>query len=434
MMKITLIYPKTSWKFEKTPYPPLGLGYLATVLQQNNWDVSLIDGQILKPEKYKQKLCDINEKIIGISTTIKQIKETERIAKLIKEKNPKTVVVVGGPGISVLNLQEVQNIDIVVKGEADNEIIKLLKEIQTKKTLNKITKYPKVGNVILVNCKNPTNLDKIPYPSREILNLDKYLKIWKKNTNMTSTNMISSRGCPYGCIFCDKNIAGRNFRARSAKNIVDEIEYLSTNYKLDDIFFYDDLFVYNRERVILICKEILNRKLKINWSAQARVDKIDIKMLKIMKESGCLELYFGAESGSNKILKYLKKGFTRQQIIEAFEMCHKTNIKPGMFIITGVPGETKKDIEATETLIKKCRPFLLNFSYLMPFQGTALFEKTKHLIKNYNYTQWDEMNNTIYDFPFEIDPKDAHDKIYQTFQKMTKNGMEHSSLQFCCNQ
>lgn len=433
-MKITLIYPKTSWKFEKTPYPPLGLGYLATILQQNNWQVSLIDGQILKKEKYNQLINNLNEKIVGISTSIKQIEETKRIAKIIKKKNPKTIIIVGGHGISALNLEKVQDINIVVKGEADNEIIKLLQEVKHKKTLDKITRYEKIGDIIFINCKNPVNLNGLPHPSRELLNLKKYLEIWHKNTGTTSTNIISSRGCPYGCTFCDKSVAGRNFRARSAKNIADEMKYLSKNYQLDDIFFYDDLFVYDRERVISICKEILKRKLNINWSAQARVDKIDIKMLKIMKKSGCLELYFGVESGSNKILKYLKKGFTRQQIIKAFEMCHKTNIKPGMFIITGVPGENKKDIEATETLIKKCRPYLLNFSYLMPFQGTALFKKTKHLIKNYNYSQWDEMNNTIYDFPFEIDPKDAHDKIYQTFREMTKNGMRHSSLQFCCNQ
>ncbi len=130
----------------------------------------------------------------------------------------------------------------------------------------------------------------------------------------------------------------------------------------------------------------------------------------------------------------MRKGFTRKQIVEVFKMCHKLGIKPGMFIITGVPGETKEDIGATKKLIKECHPYLLNFSYLMPFPGTPLFKKTKHLIKHYNYSQWDEMNNSIYDFPFEVDPKDAHDKIYQTFKEMVKSGLEHSPLQFCCDQ
>lgn len=193
MAKITLIYPKTSWKFEKTPYPPLGLGYLATILQQNNWRVSLIDGQILKKETYQQLINNIKTKIVGISTSIKQIEEAKRIAGIIKNNNPKTIIIFGGPGITALDLKKIKNIDIVVKGEADKEIIKLLQEIQNKKTLDKITRYKKIRNVILVSCKNPVNLNNIPCPDRDILNLKKYLKIWKKNTGMTSTNIISSR-------------------------------------------------------------------------------------------------------------------------------------------------------------------------------------------------------------------------------------------------
>jgi radical SAM superfamily enzyme YgiQ (UPF0313 family) len=434
MNKITFIFPKTSWKFERTPYPPLGIGYLAAVLQQKNWIVSIIDGQILKSKDYEYYIQNINDKIVGISTSIKQIKETLRIAKLIKRKNSDTIILIGGPGAAVVNPQKTQSVDLIIKGEAEKILSWLLDEIRFKGLSEKKIKKWLSNKIITVDCKMLPKLDNLPYPARELFPLEKYLEIWKKNTGITSTSMISSRGCPYSCIFCDKNISGWKFRARSPKNVVEEMEYLSKNYQLDDIFFYDDLFVFNRQRVIEICQEIRRKKLKVSWSAQARVNKVDIEMLKVMKNAGCKELYFGVESGSDRILKFLKKGFNRKQIIETFYLCHQIGIRPGMYLIVGVPGETKEDIESTKRLIRECRPYLLNFSYLMPFPGTPLFKKTKEWIKHYNYHRWDEMNSSVYNFPFEINPKDAHDEIYRVFQEMVKEGMEYSPLQFCCEQ
>ncbi|MCD6371117.1 MAG: radical SAM protein [Candidatus Aenigmarchaeota archaeon] len=427
MRKITFVFPKTGWKFERTPYPPLGIGYLAAILVEKGWDVSIIDGQILEQKEYEKQLQEITKGIVGISVSIKQIEEALRVAGLLKESNPEISILLGGPGVSVFELypEKVENIDLIVKGEAENEIVQIL---------NNLRKSDLSQSLQTIICRNPVNLDGLPYPARELFPLEKYLEIWRKNTGMTSTSMISSRGCPFGCLFCDKHISGRRFRARSPKNVVNEMEYLTQRYKLDDIFFYDDLFVFDRKRVIEICREIKKRKLNISWSAQARVDRIDEEMLQEMRNVGCSELYFGVESGSDRILRYLRKGFTRKQIIRAFEACHKIGIRPGMYLILGVPGESKEDVEDTKNLVQVCRPYLLNFSYLMPFPGTPLFEKTKQWIKHYNFSEWDEMQESIYNFPFEIEARQAHDEIYQVFQKMVKEGMKCSSLQFCCEQ
>lgn len=428
MRKITLIFPKTSWKFEKTPYPPLGIGYLASVLLQNDWEVSIIDGQILTMEEYQKQVNNIQDQYVGISTTIKQVEETKRLVNSIKHLNPEVKIVVGGPGIVALNPDYSQNIDVIVKGEAEESIIALLEALYND---NEKTRDSKP---ILIECQNPVKLDDLPYPARDLFPLERYLKIWKENTGMTSTSIISSRGCPYRCIFCDKSTSGLKFRFRSAKNIVDEMEFLIHRFRFDDIFFYDDLFIFDRQRVIEICGEIAKRELEISWSAQGRVDRIDQELLQNMKNAGCKEIYFGVESGSNRILKYLRKGFNRNQIIQAFKLCHQIGIKPGMYIIVGVPGETREDLEATKNLIKESRPYLLNFSYLMPFPGTELFEKTRQWVHNYNYSEWDEMQKSVYDFPFEINPKIFHDEIYEVFQELVRKGMEVSPLQFCCDQ
>jgi len=168
MRKVTLVFPKSSWKFERTPYPPLGIGYLAAVLQQYQWEVSIIDGQILKPEEYQVQLRNIkDDEIVGISTTIKQVEETKRIARLIKKRVPKTTVIVGGPGVSVLP-EKIEEIDIIVKGEAENTLPKLLENLSQKKSLDRIDNFPKV-----IICENPTNLDDLPYPARDLFPLGK---------------------------------------------------------------------------------------------------------------------------------------------------------------------------------------------------------------------------------------------------------------------
>lgn len=432
MKRITFINPKVSWKFIKTPYPPLGIGYLAAVLREE-WAIDIIDGEILDEKTYYKRLDNVRSMIIGITTTIKQMPEAICVAKVIKMKNPESIIIIGGSGTSVImepQFKEAwQYVDIIMKGEAELTLPFVLDQIYSNKKWHRISSQPSI-----IWSDTPSNLDKLPLPDRDLFPLENYLEIWKRNTGVTSTSMISSRGCPYRCIFCDKNISGYKFRARSAIKVVDEMEYLFKRYKVDDIFFYDDLFVFDKKRVLEICLELQKRNINISWSAQARVDRVDEEMLQQMKKSGCRELYFGAESGSNKILRYLQKGFTKDTIIEAFEICHKVGIKPGMYLIVGVPTENKEDLRETQDLIQKCRPYLLNFSYLMPFPGTPLFNKVRQWIKNYDYSQWDEMSSSILNYPFDINPVEYHNQLYEVFKDLVKQGMECSPQQFCCEQ
>lgn len=441
--EITFVNPRDFCKFiPNTPYPPLGVGYLASVSREKDYQPSLIDGQILPPNEYERQLVENESEVLGITATIKQMQEAKRVASVVKSRNPETVVIIGGAGPNSLPPESILKsrvVDIIVRGEAEETLPKLLEALRSHSSLEKVPNIVYFENGVLVETKtvaSPADLDKIPFPARDIFPQAAYLAHWLENTGMTSLAIMSSRGCPFACIFCDKTVSGRWMRVRSPENVVNEMQILAEDYwPLDDIFFYDDLFVCDRKRVLAICDEILKKGLNLSWSAQARVNRVDLKMLKQMKKAGCNELYFGAESGSNRILKYLKKGFTREQIIEAFHLCHKTGVKPGVYIIVGVPGETQEDINATKSLIREIRPYLLNFSYLTPFPNTPLYEKTKDLLVTKDYTRWDEMIKTPYRPEcFELKPKEAHDQIYEVFKELAVQGMEHSSLQFVCDQ
>lgn len=441
--KITFVNPQDFCKFvPKTPYPPLGVGYLTSVLREKGYQVELIDGQILPPDTYEKRLAGNETETVGITATLKQMQEAKRVASVVKSRNSETVVIIGGAGPNSLPPESVLKsglIDIIVRGEAEETLPTLLTALRSHLSLKKVPNLVYFENGVLLETQTvspPADLDEIPFPARDIFPQSAYLARWRENTGMTSTAIMSSRGCPYACVFCDKTISGRLARVRSPENVVEEMQILTENYgPLDDIFFYDDLFVCDRKRVLAICNQIRKRGLELSWSAQARVDRMDFEMLKQMKKAGCSELYFGAESGSNRILRYLEKRFTRQQTIDTFQLCHQAGIKPGVFIIVGVPGETKEDIEATESLIKEIRPYLLNFSYLTPFPNTPLYRKTKDWLVTDDYTQWDEMTMTPYKPEcFEVDPQKAHDQIYEVFQELVVQGMEHSSLQFICEQ
>lgn len=428
--KMVFVYPKTSAKRSKTPYPPLGIGSLATVLMAEEIETSIIDGQILPEDEYLSQIDSLGGNIVGISASLNQYSEVIKLAKILKAVNPHTVVIIGGSITSYDGIKTCPFIDLIVQGEAEEEIVEIVGQIESNRL-----ELLEQGNPRVIKCSSIDNLDNLPIVDRNLFDMDRYLRIWRENTGITSTSIISSRGCPSDCFFCDKAIGGYQFRGRSARLVVDEMEYLWLKHDLDEIFFYDDQAMFDFDRVMSICDEIESRGLTINWSSQARVDQVSDELLSAIKQAGCSELYFGVESGSQKILDYLNKGFTVDQIIEAFRLCHKHKIKPGMFLIVGVPGESSSDIDATISLVRQCRPYLINFSFLTPFPGTRLYKKTEHLTVTNDVSSWDEMRRSPYKTDlFEIDPEASRDRIFQEYLKMIESGIEYSPLQFCHNE
>lgn len=392
-MKATFVFPPIPYKFAKTPYPPLGIGYLAAVLRMQDVQIDLIDGQIIKEGQFWHEIENLTTDVVLISATIRQIKAAKLVAKIVKKHDPATAVILGGPGPSALAVQQRDfikdtEIDIVVKGEAENLLPLILRRLEADESLNDVPNLiiNKDGNVISTRIVSVLpDVRTIPWPDRTIFDEKAYLARWLNSAKMTSIHIMGSRGCPFSCSFCDRTVTGRRMRYRDVEDVAAEMLFLEKRYSPDDIFYFDDIFTVNKKRVIALCQTLQNKGLQTSWSAQGHVDTIDKEMLEAMKAAGCAELMLGVESGSERILQFLGKGFTREKIIKAFDLCHRVGIKPGAYLIVGVPGETRQDIMDTVSLVERIEPSLLNFSFLTPFPNTSLYTATQHWIGNWDY-------------------------------------------------
>jgi radical SAM superfamily enzyme YgiQ (UPF0313 family) len=191
------------------------------------------------------------------------------------------------------------------------------------------------------------------------------------------TTMITSRGCPYRCIFCDKSIFGSKWRARSAKNVLDEMEQIVKDLRIPSIIIYDDLFTLDKQRVQEICQGILERDLRFEWKCEGRVDRVDGEMLRWMKKAGCSLVAYGVESGNEIGLDYLQKGITLPQIRRAFELTRQAGIRPMAYFILGIPVETFDQGLRTIAFAKELDPDYAQFSILSPYRGTRLYEEAR---------------------------------------------------------
>ena len=186
--------------------------------------------------------------------------------------------------------------------------------------------------------------------------------------------IITSRGCPYRCIFCSKSVFGKKYRANSPSYVVDEILFLKQKFGIEEIKFYDDSFTLDRKRIFEICRLLKKEKIDIEWTCETRVNLVDSDLLSVMKDAGCYMIEYGVESGVQEILCNLKKDITLKETVEAFDSTHKLGIETVAYFMLGAPEETVGTISKTIEFAKKLDPDFAQFSILTPLPGTELFD------------------------------------------------------------
>lgn len=356
-------------------YPPLGIAYIAAVLEQRGYDVSILDSKALNltAEETKNQMLRKEPDIVGVTAMSSTVKGALEAAKMAKEIG--ATVVIGGPQLSAHPKETLSYdfIDYGVVGEGEYTMLELAQAIENGVDVKEIKGlvYKRNGKTIVNEDRIVDNLDDLPYPARHLLPMEKYHCVI---TATPFTTIISSRGCPYKCGFCYKHPSDKKVRWRNPKNVVDEMEHLIENYRIKETMFYDDTIAIRRKHMVGICNEIINRGLDTQWESPVRVDNVDEELLKLMHKAGCIRLRYGVESGDEGILKLMRKETPISRTKKVFEWTKNAGIETFAYFIIGYATETTDTIRKTINFAKELDPDWVMFTTATPYPHTNLYE------------------------------------------------------------
>lgn len=364
---------------QHAPFISLGILYLAAVLREGGFDVTVLDSQAsgVSYDHIAKTLSRDRPDIVGVTSTTLTYKPALRIAKIAKAVRPDCLVVLGGCHVTFWDnqaLSECSSVDVVVRKEGELTMLEIARRIQAGENLDGVlgVTYRKDKDII----RNPDrpyieNLDVLPFPAHDLLPIDHLRK-----TGGLIFPVTTSRGCAFWCEFCTAvRMFGRKHRARSPKNIADELELLEKEYSAEEVAFCDDLFTFDQTRTKKLCMEILRRKLRLKWTCGTRVDMISRDLLLLMKRAGCVGIWFGVESGSQNMLDRMKKSISVAQTVRAFRWAREVGLRTLAQVILGYPGETKQSAWETIRLVEMISPDEVGFyNVATPFPGTPLYD------------------------------------------------------------
>jgi len=404
------------------PNLPIGIAYLTAVLEKSGYDVTVIDCPALgiDHENLGAKIATIEPSVVGITSVTPMIQSALLAAHVAKEKCPNTIVILGGPHVTFMDeqiLSENPEVDVVVRGEGEQTLLELMRHVSNFGDLHEIAGITFRNNGRIIRTPNRPfiqNLDELPRPAYEQLPLKKYQLFGK-----TILPIMTSRGCPFRCSYCvSSRLNGVKFRARSPKNVVDELEWLRDTHGADAFSFYDDAFTFDIERAGKICEEIKNRNIGLPWDCQTRVDRISKEVLVKMREAKCQLVSFGVESGSQKILDAVNKRTTVEQNERAIGWAKEVGISVSISVIIGYPGETPDTLKQTMDFIRKVEPDYVYLCLATPYPGTALRELVKELGWNMSieWSQYD-LQTPIFENPLLPNDEllEARKEFYNNF-------------------
>jgi anaerobic magnesium-protoporphyrin IX monomethyl ester cyclase len=367
--------------------PPLGLAYLAAVLGREGIDVRITDGSRgLSMAEVMDELKAYGPDIVGVSCTTPTFKDAIELAEVVRRGLPKTTLVLGGAHVTAIPqeamLEKVFDVGVISEGEMT--FLELVEGIADKGSFEEVDLWQINGlafreddEVVLTPPRERIkDLDSLPHPARHLLPpLSEYRPTPASCRKLPVAVMMTSRGCPYGCTFCDRGVFGNYVRAHSPERVLAEIEELLGRYGAREIRFFDDTFTMNRKRVEKICEMIIERGLRFPWTCLTRVNTVDKDLLRLMKEAGCWQVLFGLESGDPGMLDRLNKGSSVEQNTQAVQMALEVGLGVRGDFIIGTPGETTESLENTLAFTKRSGLDYAHFNKFVPYPGTELYER-----------------------------------------------------------
>jgi radical SAM superfamily enzyme YgiQ (UPF0313 family) len=353
----------------------LGIGYLGAALERAGLPVALWDERLGTDADMRAHIDAAD--IVGFGALTPNVRRAIAWAKYAQERGKTTVI--GGPHASVDQgvFLDSGHFDYVLKGEGDHGLPKLVEALSGggDEVLRAIPGLAsqRDGELWVDNPAPPLikALDDLPLPARHLLPMQAYFD----NNPERLLYVLSTRGCPFKCIFCQKELTGRGFRVRSTESIVDELEHIVRTYSPGVIAFVDEILTLRKKRIHELCDALIRRNLRFEWIANTRADCVDYALLKHMHRAGCRRIYYGWESGSQRMLDVLKKDLTPEVIVQAARMTRRAGIWAKVYIIVGTPGETRADIDETEKVLRLAGPDLVRISVFNPLIGTESWDR-----------------------------------------------------------
>ncbi len=393
-MKVSLVrarYPSI-WE-------PTNLMYVSSYIKKyysGDLEVKIYDGYFDSDNEIIQNVSDSD--YVGLSGTTPQVSNMLHLADLIKQKNKNVKIVVGGygPSLQPNKFLHNSNIDFLVAGEGENSMLDIISGNTTQK---------------LVSSLPIADVDSIPNPDRDSIDLNRYISIAEKDEGRRVTSIMTERGCAFGCTFCAEGQFGTiwrkveqknddiiyerpvRLRGRNPKLVVEEMLEVKDRFKISFFKMNDAETNPSKAHFIKLCKEMVDQKLDVPWGCNMRVDKVDEEICQWAEKANCEEFWMGLESGSAEIHRHINKGTTVDMIRKAFAVSKKFGIKRRTYCLLGTPLESNQTIYETEKLIEEIEPDIIGFSILAPYPGTAYWKK------EYDEMDWsevDEFSNTLW--------------------------------------
>jgi anaerobic magnesium-protoporphyrin IX monomethyl ester cyclase len=415
------------------PYAPLGTLYATSFMRKHGYAVSFFDTMFSHgPEEIINSIDNTHPDILviyddGFNYLTKMCLENMREAafKMIRYAKERNCMVIVSSSDSTDRFEMYLNegADFVLLGEAEQSLLELTNAISDNQldyfSIEGLA-YKHNGAMVRTNRRSVLrNLDSLPYPAWDIINMEPYRKMWLKNTGYFSMNMATTRGCPFKCNWCAKPIYGNRYNSRSPQNVVAELKMLKDKFGFGHIWFCDDIFGLKPGWVKEFADLVQQEGLVFKFKMQGRVDLLlQENNIRDLQRAGCENIWMGAESGSQKILDAMDKGTTVRQIYEATDLLKSCGIRPSFFIQFGYLTETREDIEMTIAMINELLPAEIGISVSYPLPGTLFFEKVKNQLTE--KTNWKDSDEMALMFRNTYQPafyKQLHGYVHKSYRK-----------------
>jgi radical SAM superfamily enzyme YgiQ (UPF0313 family) len=367
------------------PYPTLGILYISAYLKQKGFAVEVFDTTFRLKSEFTSWIDQHRPGIVGIySNLMTKLNVLEQIT-FCKSKG--CIVIVGGPDVPEYAEEYITfGADVAVIGEGEATMEELLPALQQHASLQNIPGIVFRNEEGTLSRTPPRplipELDSLPLPDRDAVNIQQYIDTWKTHHGMGSLSLICARGCPFTCTWCSRSVYGETHRRRSPANVVNEIEYLLNRYKPDMLWFADDVFTINHKWFHEFYDEMKRRNIRIPFECISRADRLNEDILRKMAELGAYRIWYGSESGSQRILDAMQRKVSVEEIQHITKLAQRYGIQAGLFVMLGYPGEEIIDIESTVDHLKRTNAdtFLTTVAY--PIKGTEYYHHVANRISS----------------------------------------------------